>query len=67
MQGHVRTVEILADRTSIEAFANEGEVSVSACSLPTDDRLELECERGTARIRSLRVFELESMGKEARE
>ena len=28
--GHVKTVEILVDRTSIETFVNEGEVSLSA-------------------------------------
>jgi len=32
--GHVKTVEILVDRTSIETFVNEGEVSLSACFLP---------------------------------
>ncbi len=52
---------------SIEAFANDGEVSLSACFLPTDDRLELECERGPVRIRSLRLVELESIWKDARE
>ena len=33
--GRVKTVEILVDRTSIEAFVNDGEVSFSACFLPT--------------------------------
>ena len=32
--GHVKTIEILVDRTSIETFVNEGEVSLSACFLP---------------------------------
>lgn len=67
VQGRIRTVEILVDRTSIEAFVNDGEVSLSACFLPTDDRLELECERGPARIRSLRLVELESIWKGARQ
>ena len=59
--GHLRKVEILVDRTSIETFVNDGEVSLSACFLPADDRLELASDRGPARIRSLRVFEIKSM------
>jgi len=59
--GHVKTVEILVDRTSIETFVNEGEVSLSACFLPADDRLDLVSDRGPARIRSLRVFEIKSL------
>ncbi|MGA2705643.1 MAG: GH32 C-terminal domain-containing protein [Isosphaeraceae bacterium] len=59
--GHVRSVEILVDRTSIETFVNEGQVSLSACFLPAGDRLEVASDRGPARIRSLRVFEIKSM------
>jgi sucrose-6-phosphate hydrolase SacC (GH32 family) len=59
--GHVKTVEILVDRTSIETFVNEGEVSLSTCFLPAADRLELASDQGPARIRSLRVFEIRSM------
>jgi fructan beta-fructosidase len=58
--GGVRSVEILVDRTSIEAFANGGEVSVSACFLPAGDRLEVAGDRGPSRVRSLRVSELRS-------
>ena len=32
--GGIKTVEILLDRTSVETFVNEGEVSISACFLP---------------------------------
>ena len=46
--GHVRTVEILVDRTSIETFVNEGEVSLSACFLPTE-RPARACQRPRAR------------------
>ncbi len=59
----VRTVEILVGRTSIETFANDGETSLSACFLPTDDRLVVECAQGPAAIRALRVFELKSIWK----
>ena len=61
----VGTVEILVDRTSIETFANDGETSLSACFLPTDDRLVVECAQGPATVRSLQVFELESIWERA--
>jgi sucrose-6-phosphate hydrolase SacC (GH32 family) len=57
----VRTVEILVDRTSIETFANDGETSLSACFLPTDDRLVVECAQGPATVRAVQLFELESI------
>jgi fructan beta-fructosidase len=60
VEGRVRTVEILVDRTSVEAFANDGEVSLSACFLPTDDRLAVSADGGAARVRSLRVIELKT-------
>jgi len=59
LESRLKAVEILVDRTSIEAFANNGEVSVSACFLPPDGRLEIAADRGPALIRSLRVIELE--------
>ena len=61
--GAVKKLEILVDRTSIESFANEGEVSLSACFVPTDSGLAVECTRGSATIRSIEVFELESIWK----
>jgi sucrose-6-phosphate hydrolase SacC (GH32 family) len=61
--GRVQSVEILVDRTSLETFANEGEVSVSACFLPADNRLGVASTGGPARIRFLRVFELKSIWK----
>ncbi len=66
VEGRVGTVEILVDRASIETFANDGEVSLSACFLPTDDRLDVGCSGGPARVRSIRVFELESCWREGR-
>lgn len=62
----VRKVEILVDRTSIESFANDGEVSLSACFKPANDAMAVECTRGSATIQSLRIFELESMWQNAR-
>jgi fructan beta-fructosidase len=60
----VKTIEILVDRTSIETFANDGETPVSACFLPADDRLTVECTDGPVTVRSLRVYELKSIWKE---
>lgn len=59
--GGVKTVEILLDRTSAETFVNEGEVSLSACFLPTDDRLAIECTSGSATLRSLQMYPLRSI------
>ncbi|WP_165220754.1 LamG-like jellyroll fold domain-containing protein [Aquisphaera insulae] len=60
VSGRVRSVEILVDRASIEAFANDGEVSISGCFLPKHDRLDVAAAGGHARIRSLRIIELKS-------
>lgn len=59
--GRVRKVEMLVDRTSVETFVNDGEVSLSACFLPSDDRLAVECHGGTARLHSLTVYPLRSI------
>jgi len=64
--GGVRKVEILIDRTSIESFANDGEVSLSTCFRPANDSLAVECTKGPATVRSLEIFELESIWKDAR-
>jgi hypothetical protein len=39
-------------------FVNDGEVSLSACFLPTDDRLAVSAEGGANRVRPLRVTEI---------
>jgi levanase/fructan beta-fructosidase len=62
--GGVRRVEVLVDRASIESFANDGEVSLSTCFRPAGDNLAVECTKGSAAIRSLEVFELESIWKD---
>lgn len=59
--GGIKSVEILLDRTSVETFVNAGEVSVSACFLPTDTALSVECTSGIATLRSLQVFPLHSI------
>jgi levanase/fructan beta-fructosidase len=62
----VRKVEILVDRASIESFANDGEASISTCFVPSGDRVAVECTKGAATIRSLDIFELESIWKDAK-
>jgi sucrose-6-phosphate hydrolase SacC (GH32 family) len=57
----IRHVELLIDRTSIEAFANHGEVSMSACYLAKDGGLEAVCSGGSATIRALEVYAVRSM------
>jgi len=59
----VRKVELLVDRASIESFVNDGQVSLATCFRPTGHDVAVECTRGTATIRSLEIFELESIWK----
>jgi len=61
----VKRVEILVDRTSIESFVNGGELSYSACFRPFGGDLSVGCVKGSATVRSLVVFELESIWKDA--
>ena len=64
--GELAHVEILVDRTSVEAFANHGEVSLSRCYLPTHEGIWLECKGGPATLQSLKVFDVNSAWKEIR-
>jgi fructan beta-fructosidase len=57
-------LRILVDRTSIEVFANNGEVYMPQDALPEEGQartLELFAEGGAAKIKSLTVRELESI------
>jgi sucrose-6-phosphate hydrolase SacC (GH32 family) len=56
----IKTVEILVDRTSIEAFVNKGEVSSSRCFLPQRSGLSVRADGGKVAIHSLNVYPLES-------
>ncbi|MBM4032594.1 MAG: hypothetical protein FJ291_12520 [Planctomycetes bacterium] len=58
-------LELLVDRTSIEAFGNDGEASLSACFLPSDAPLALKCTRGTLKVVSLTIHELASIWRGA--
>ncbi len=59
----VKTVEILIDRTSIEAFVNGGEVSTSRCVLPDKSGLSVRADGGAVELRSLTVYPLKSAWK----
>lgn len=58
--GQIHTVEILVDRTSIEAFANDGEISSTRFFLPGENGLSVKAEKGSARIKSLTIYPLKS-------
>lgn len=56
------TLRVLVDRTSIEVFANDGQIAMSFCFLPAAENtgLELRSEGGSPTIRSMVVRELRS-------
>jgi fructan beta-fructosidase len=61
--GELTYVEVLVDRTSIEAFANHGEVSLSRCMLPMREGISLDCRGGPATLDSLKIFDVRSAWK----
>ncbi len=54
-------VEMLVDRTSIEVFVNDGEVSLSACFLPRTEEMIIRCLCGSVVIRDASIFPLRSI------
>jgi sucrose-6-phosphate hydrolase SacC (GH32 family) len=58
--GELKNVEILVDRTSIEVFANDGEISLSRCYLPTESGLSVRSD-GAPTFQSLKIYELNSI------
>jgi hypothetical protein len=56
----IRTLEILFDRTSIEAFVNAGEVSLTKFVLPNENGLSLKAEGAAVTIHSLVIWPLNS-------
>jgi len=60
VQDRVQKVEFLVDRTSLEAFVNEGEVSSTRYALPKANGLSLKAEGGSVTIQSLTVYPLSS-------
>jgi sucrose-6-phosphate hydrolase SacC (GH32 family) len=53
-------VEFLIDRTSVEVFVNDGEISSTRYSLPKGTGLSVKAEGGPATIESLTVYPLNS-------
>jgi len=60
VQNQIKRVEILVDRTSVEAFVNQGEVSTSRCFLPGESGLSVRAEGGQVAVHSLVVYPLKS-------
>jgi fructan beta-fructosidase len=58
--GHIKRVELLVDRTSIEAFVNHGEISSTRFVLPRENGVSVKGEGGSVFIRSLTVYPLAS-------
>jgi levanase/fructan beta-fructosidase len=56
----IKTVEILVDRASIEAFLNRGEISSTRFILPNENGLSVKAEGGSVTIQSLLVYHLNS-------
>jgi fructan beta-fructosidase len=57
----VKSIEILLDRGSLEAFVNDGEISSTNFVLPNLDGLSVVAEGGPATIRSISVHPLKSI------
>ena len=58
--GPIKRVEILVDRTSVEAFVNRGEISFTRFVLPKENGLSVRAEGGPVTIHSLAVYLLGS-------
>ncbi|MCY2986279.1 MAG: glycoside hydrolase family 32 protein, partial [Planctomycetota bacterium] len=60
-EGKVR-LRVLVDRTSIEIFANDGRIAMCSCFLPDplNRSLGLYAKGGTAKVKSLNIWELRS-------
>ena len=56
-------LRILVDRTSIEAFGNDGQVAITRCFVPKpeDRSISLHCSTGTARVISLEIYKMKSI------
>lgn len=60
LKAGVLRLRILVDRTSLETFANDGQVALAGCFLPpaNNKHLRVFAEGARVRVRSLRVTEL---------
>lgn len=60
VQGEIKKVEFLVDRTSIETYVNDGEISSTRYVLPKSSGLSVKAEGGPATILNLTVHTLNS-------
>ena len=60
VQDRLRKVEILVDRTSIESFVNDGEISSTRFAIPKASGLSVKAEGGAVTLHSLTLFRLDS-------
>jgi levanase/fructan beta-fructosidase len=60
----VKTVEVLVDRASIEAFINDGEISSTRFVLPSETGLSVRAEGGSVTIQLLDIYPLKSIWAE---
>lgn len=60
LTGDIRRVELLVDRSSIETFVNEGEISSSRCIIPSGSGISLHAEGGDVELRTVSVWPLRS-------
>jgi len=58
--GQIKSVEILVDTASIEAFVNHGEISSTCFVLPHENGLSVKAEDGPVTIKSLIIYPLKS-------
>ena len=63
VSGELTHIDILVDRTSIEAFANHGEASLSRLMLPANEGIWIDCSGGPITLQSLKVFDMHSAWK----
>ena len=60
VQTEVQSVEILLDRTSVEAFVNDGEISSTRFVIPNQNGISLRAEGGPVSIQALSLHPLDS-------
>ncbi len=59
-QGQVKSLEVLLDRASLEAFVNAGEISCTRYVLPTGQGISVTAEGGEVLLKSLALWPLRS-------
>lgn len=62
-QDPIRSIDILLDRTSIETFVNDGEVSSTRFVLPQREGIHLKAEGGNVRLWDVKLSKMNSIWK----